>query len=328
MDSVVGGFGGGGTPGPIPNPEAKPSSADGTALVRVWESRSPPTSNVEKCPAGPRRGTFCCSGPLVSTVPRTRYRRFGARVASRWRELSTSRLPASTDRSTSIVGASLRWSTLDRARTASKSEESAMYETQVTVVGGSSPTSTGSRLNDGTVVANFRVAQHGAPVRSGRADWVDGDRLFVDVRCWRELARERARLPREGRSGGRHRQALHPQLRARGPATDGTDGRGAERRCGPDPLHGVLARAPSADADAAGSCTAMSARPRGERETPRATCTDDGRTSDGETCPLVRRRTGRRGLRRPQLPSLTWRSSSTPCRRSGRPTVTRSSSMT
>ena len=34
-----------GTPGPIPNPEAKPSSADGTAPARVWESRSPPTFN-------------------------------------------------------------------------------------------------------------------------------------------------------------------------------------------------------------------------------------------------------------------------------------------
>ena len=30
------------TPGPIPNPEAKAHCADGTALVRVWESRSPP----------------------------------------------------------------------------------------------------------------------------------------------------------------------------------------------------------------------------------------------------------------------------------------------
>src|SRR4051812_14616209 len=30
------------TPGPIPNPEAKPFSADGTALVRGWESRTPP----------------------------------------------------------------------------------------------------------------------------------------------------------------------------------------------------------------------------------------------------------------------------------------------
>ena len=31
------------TPGPIPNPEAKPARADGTALGRVWESKLPPT---------------------------------------------------------------------------------------------------------------------------------------------------------------------------------------------------------------------------------------------------------------------------------------------
>ncbi len=39
------GYGGhsvGETPGPIPNPEAKTHSADGTAPGRVWESRSPP----------------------------------------------------------------------------------------------------------------------------------------------------------------------------------------------------------------------------------------------------------------------------------------------
>src|SRR3954447_24894207 len=38
-------FGGHGereTPGPIPNPEAKPLSADGTALETGWESRTPP----------------------------------------------------------------------------------------------------------------------------------------------------------------------------------------------------------------------------------------------------------------------------------------------
>ena len=34
---------GGETPGPIPNPEAKPTRADGTALGRVWESKLPPT---------------------------------------------------------------------------------------------------------------------------------------------------------------------------------------------------------------------------------------------------------------------------------------------
>src|SRR5688572_7898579 len=37
-----GGHGGGGTPGPISNPEVKPSSADGTALETEWESRSLP----------------------------------------------------------------------------------------------------------------------------------------------------------------------------------------------------------------------------------------------------------------------------------------------
>ena len=34
------------TPGPIPNPEAKPTRADGTAPGRVWESKTPPTFNI------------------------------------------------------------------------------------------------------------------------------------------------------------------------------------------------------------------------------------------------------------------------------------------
>ena len=37
-----GGYGGGETPGPIPNPEVKPFSADGTAWETGWESRTPP----------------------------------------------------------------------------------------------------------------------------------------------------------------------------------------------------------------------------------------------------------------------------------------------
>ena len=36
------------TPGPIPNPEAKPAHADGTATGRLWESKSPPTPNNNK----------------------------------------------------------------------------------------------------------------------------------------------------------------------------------------------------------------------------------------------------------------------------------------
>src|SRR5262249_1170846 len=57
-----GGHSGGETPGPIPNPEAKPSSADGTAPARVWESRTPPTTtppHTTNKGAPTTRGPFC-----------------------------------------------------------------------------------------------------------------------------------------------------------------------------------------------------------------------------------------------------------------------------
>ena len=53
------GYGGhsvGETPGPIPNPEAKPHSADGTAPARVWESRTPPDKPTPRAPH--RRGAL------------------------------------------------------------------------------------------------------------------------------------------------------------------------------------------------------------------------------------------------------------------------------
>src|SRR3954463_3243926 len=55
----------------MPNPEAKPSSADGTALVRVWESRSPPTSNVRKRgePRRQRRGSPISGGSPAAQGP-------------------------------------------------------------------------------------------------------------------------------------------------------------------------------------------------------------------------------------------------------------------
>ena len=43
-----GGHSEGETPGPIPNPEAKPFSANGTAPARVWESRTPPNTHPRK----------------------------------------------------------------------------------------------------------------------------------------------------------------------------------------------------------------------------------------------------------------------------------------
>ena len=36
------------TPGPIPNPEVKPFSADGTATERLWESRTPPDNSSQQ----------------------------------------------------------------------------------------------------------------------------------------------------------------------------------------------------------------------------------------------------------------------------------------
>lgn len=43
-----GGHSVGETPGPIPNPEAKTHSAHGTALARVWESRTPPDNTTRE----------------------------------------------------------------------------------------------------------------------------------------------------------------------------------------------------------------------------------------------------------------------------------------
>src|SRR5438046_10719488 len=49
-----GGHSGGETPGPIPNPEVKPSRADGTVRATGWESRSPPEHL--RITSRPRRG--------------------------------------------------------------------------------------------------------------------------------------------------------------------------------------------------------------------------------------------------------------------------------
>ena len=57
----AGGSGGRGTPGPIPNPEVKPASAEGTAGATLWETRAPPAPGA-RCAglgAGRReRGTW------------------------------------------------------------------------------------------------------------------------------------------------------------------------------------------------------------------------------------------------------------------------------
>ena len=56
--------GGGETPGPIPNPEAKPARADGTAPGREWESRLPPTQQLHT-QHPPHKHNRLCGGCLL-----------------------------------------------------------------------------------------------------------------------------------------------------------------------------------------------------------------------------------------------------------------------
>ena len=63
-----------------------------------------------------------------------------------------------------------------------------MYETHVTVVGRLATEIGHSRLNNGTAVANFRIASTERRYDRATGGWVDGDELFLDVKCWRKLA--------------------------------------------------------------------------------------------------------------------------------------------
>jgi hypothetical protein len=63
------------TPGPIPNPDVKPSSADGTAHT-VWESRTPPTHPTPQ-KRGPTKGALFLfhRGPKLNPNTHTRKRK-------------------------------------------------------------------------------------------------------------------------------------------------------------------------------------------------------------------------------------------------------------
>ena len=61
-----GGHSTGETPSNIPNLEAKPGSANGTATDRLWESRTPPQHNQ---PRGTTRHTACRPSPFTPPPP-------------------------------------------------------------------------------------------------------------------------------------------------------------------------------------------------------------------------------------------------------------------
>src|SRR3954452_18892222 len=51
------------TPGPIPNPEVKPFSADGTARGTVWETRTSPDNHIQGRPPFAGAGLEVCPDP-------------------------------------------------------------------------------------------------------------------------------------------------------------------------------------------------------------------------------------------------------------------------
>ena len=238
MNSVVGGFGGGGTPGPIPNPEAKPSSADGTALARVWESRSPPTSNAVRM--GPRIGgapfvvpfgRAVCATSSHSAAPTVRRRR------RRDRGLSTSP-PAVHSSETSAGRAACRVARSIARGTIANRGDARMYETHVTVVGTWSP-----RRPPATERRHGRRELPGRQQRSAASTAPAGrgstaTALYLDVSCWRSSPRTCiASFEWAIRSSSRGR-LLTRNYETRRAAPDGRRARGARRGRRPGPLHG------------------------------------------------------------------------------------------
>ncbi|HEX4250453.1 MAG TPA: single-stranded DNA-binding protein [Pseudonocardia sp.] len=63
-----------------------------------------------------------------------------------------------------------------------------MNETEVTVVGNVISDVKSRRTGEGIRVVNFRVASNERRFDKGTGEWVDGDRFFVSVTCWRKLA--------------------------------------------------------------------------------------------------------------------------------------------
>lgn len=63
-----------------------------------------------------------------------------------------------------------------------------MFETYLTVVGKVISDINQRELPNGDKVCNFRVAANERRFNRDKDEWVDGDRLFINVTCWRRLA--------------------------------------------------------------------------------------------------------------------------------------------
>lgn len=63
-----------------------------------------------------------------------------------------------------------------------------MFETHMAVVGKLITGVEQRRFADGSVVANFRIVSTERRYDQEARSWGDGDKLFLDVACWRRLA--------------------------------------------------------------------------------------------------------------------------------------------
>src|SRR5215218_3620181 len=77
------------TPGHIPNPEAKPLSADGTALETGWESRTPPDNHSRRGPSIRAGAPSPCPDTVIATFrtespPPEPHTRRGVHTSAPW----------------------------------------------------------------------------------------------------------------------------------------------------------------------------------------------------------------------------------------------------
>jgi single-strand DNA-binding protein len=63
-----------------------------------------------------------------------------------------------------------------------------VYETMVTIIGHLVDNPRLRRTDKGTDVASFRVGSTARKIDKATGEWVDGNKLFVSVSCWRQLA--------------------------------------------------------------------------------------------------------------------------------------------
>ena len=147
-----------------------------------------------------------------------------------------------------------------------------MYETQLTVVGRLATAVDQAPVRRRLGRGELPVASTERRYDRASGGWV-GRRQAVPRRdVLAPAGRERVRVAGQGRSGGRHGQAPHPRVRARGAAPVDGDAGGAERRGRSGPVHrpSLTRTRPARVRIGAGRCRRRPGTRRGRRRQPPA----------------------------------------------------------